>query len=281
MTKCFVDMAEIFNDSVFLEPNDPTSFVTNEFNMDKAMVYVKKLNEEQKDVHVTMTAVIAHAVGWGLYKMRRDVGHLRFGTFKADKSFGVTVLVDKDGGADLVPVTIWDAHKMTIFDVAKALNAHVQSAKKGKDEKHNKATASADFLPTFIIQVLSFCVTYIGVVVGIPMKAFGIRKESFGHVVITNVGTLGYNSAYPPICPAMHSMALICTGKIEKRPIVVDDKVAIANMMTLVATGDHRYGDAAIFIPFFKSVTGYIDDPANYDEKNFRETVHYTEAKAK
>ena len=74
---------------------------------------------------MTLTHVVAHGAAWGLYKMRRDVGHLRFGTFKADKNFGVTVLVDKDGGADLVPVTVWDAHKMTIFDVAKALNARV------------------------------------------------------------------------------------------------------------------------------------------------------------
>ena len=249
--------------------------------MDKAMAYVKKLNEEQKDVHVTLTHVIAHATAWGLYKMRRDVGHLRFGTFKADKSYGVTVLVDKDGGADLIPVTIWDAHKMTIFDVAKALNARVQGAKKGNDAKHNKATAAADVIPTYLAQVLSFCVTYIGVVCGINMDAFGIRKESFGHVVITNVGTLGYNSAYPPICPAMHSMALLCTGKIEKRPIVVNDKVEIANMMTLVCTGDHRYGDAAIFIPFFKNVVAYTEDPENYDEKNYKENAHYSEAKDK
>lgn len=47
--------------------------------MDKAIEYVKKLNEEQKDVHVTMTHVVAHAAGFGLYKMRRDVGHLPFG----------------------------------------------------------------------------------------------------------------------------------------------------------------------------------------------------------
>ena len=79
----------------------------------------------------------------------------------------------------------------------------------------------------------------------------------------------------------MHSMALLCTGKIEKRPIVKEDQVAISNMMTMVATGDHRYGDAAIFIPFFLSTRAYIEDPANYNEKDWKETVHYTEAKAK
>jgi len=49
-------------------------------------------------------------------------------------------------------------------------------------------------------------------------------------------------------------MALMCFGKIQKRPYVDTndgDKIKVANMMTAVGTGDHRYGDAAIFVPFF------------------------------
>ena len=86
--------------------------------MDKALAYVKKLNEEQKDVHVTMTHVMAHAAAWGLYKMRRDVGRLPFGFFKKSKKHGVTILVDVQGGRDLIPLTVWDAHEMTIFELA-------------------------------------------------------------------------------------------------------------------------------------------------------------------
>ena len=267
---------------MYLEPNDPTSNIMIDFKMDNAMDYVKKLNSDQKDVHVTITHVIVHAAAKGLYKMRRDVGHLPFGTFKADKNYGVTVLVDKDGGSDLVPVTVWDGHKMTIFEVAQAISEKVQRAKKGKDDKHNKATSSADFLPSFLAQPLAFCLTYISVCVGIPLDFLSLNRKQFGHVVITNVGTLGYDAGFAPLCPSVHQMAILCTGKIEKRAVVgKDDKIEAANMMTMVATGDHRYGDAAIFIPFFHNVRAYIVDPANYDEKNYKENPHYTEAKTK
>ena len=100
-------------------------------------------------------------------------------------------------------------------------------------------------------------------------------------MVITNVGTLGYNAAFAPLCPNVHQMALLCCGKIEKRPIVKDDAIVQANMMTLVATGDHRYGDAAIFLPLFHSVRGYVTDPANYDEKKYKDVMHYSEVKDK
>ena len=263
-----------------IEPNDPTSFVQLDLNMDNALAYVKKLNEEQKDVHVTMTHIVAHSAAMGLYKMRRDVGHLPFGTFKAEKSFGVTVLVDKDGGTDLIPITIWDAHKLSIFEVAKALTSKVSTAKKGKDTTHNKATALADLIPSFIAQPLSFCMTYVAVNLGIPLNAFSLNRKQFGHIVITNVGTLGYNAAFAPLCPNVHQMALLCTGKIEKRPIVKNDKIEIASMMTMIATGDHRYGDAAIFLPMLHNVKGYVGDPENYDEKNFKENPHYKEVKS-
>ena len=87
------------------------------------------------------------------------------------------MLVDKDTGSDLIPITIWDAHKMTILEVAKALTAKVSNAKKGQDTKHNKATALADFIPSFIAQPLSFILTYIAVNVGIPLTALGIQRK--------------------------------------------------------------------------------------------------------
>ena len=46
----------------------------------------------------------------------------------------------------------------------------------------------------------------------------------------------------------------------------------------MVATGDHRYGDAAIYIPFFDAFIGFIQDPENYDVANKgRESPHWSE----
>ncbi len=68
---------------------------------------------------------------------------------------------------------------------------------------------------------------------------------------------------------------------IEKRAVVdpETDKISVAPMMTVAATGDHRYGDAAIFVPFFKMMRLYISDPAGYDESKVKANVHYSERK--
>ena len=49
--------------------------------------------------------------------------------------------------------------------------------------------------------------------------------------------------------------------------------------MTVVATGDHRYGDAAIWVPLLKGLKEYIKDPANFDESKIKANVHYSELK--
>ena len=103
-------------------------------------------------------------------------------------------------------------------------------------------------------------------------------------MVITNVGPMGYTSAYAPLCPPVHQIALLCTGTIEKRTYVDTkdgDKIKIANMMTGVATGDHRYGDAAIMRPFFATFKGFIEDPAGFDETKFKDVPHHSELKDK
>ncbi len=53
---------------------------------------------------------MGHAIAYGLYVMRNDVGRIKFGYFAKSKEIGVTTLVDVEGGQDLVPVNIFDAH---------------------------------------------------------------------------------------------------------------------------------------------------------------------------
>ena len=109
----------------------------------------------------------------------------------------------------------------------------------------------------------------------------GVRADTFGHIIITNVGMMGYQSAHAPLCPVIHAMGLLCTGVIEKRAIVDQktDAIKVAKMMTCVGTGDHRYGDAAIFVPLFRTLRAYIEDPLSFDINKMKANVHYSELK--
>lgn len=65
-----------------LEPSDPTSYLAYELNMTKAIEYVKELNSSQTEIHYTLTHVLGHALAWGAWKMRRDIGRISWGFFR-------------------------------------------------------------------------------------------------------------------------------------------------------------------------------------------------------
>jgi len=47
------------------------------------------------------------------------------------------------------------------------------------------------FVPSFIAQPLITVGTYLSVSAGIEIKALGL-SENFGHIVLTNIGSIGY-----------------------------------------------------------------------------------------
>lgn len=249
--------------------------------MTKAIEYVKELNRNQSEIHYTLTHLMGHAMGWGLWKMRRDVGRISWGFFRHQKRVGITCLVEVDGGKDLVPCTLFNVHEMSLEQFAQAINNKIKRAKAKQDDVHNQQTAILNFIPSFIAQPLMWVCSYISLAAGFNIAPLALRNDSFGHLILTNIGTLGLTRGYAPLCPPMHSMGLYCIGKIEKRPIVDDSgQIIVADMTSLVGTGDHRFGDAIIWNPLFKCFRGYVEDPVNFDPSdlvNYPENPHYSE----
>ena len=99
---------------------------------------------------------------------------------------------------------------------------------------------------------------------------FGVKSNAWGHAVLTNVGSLGMTSAFAPITPQLHSVFLMCLGKVEKKAEVIeeagkDDRIEIRQMCQAVVTFDHRYGDASMCKKVERVMRDYIQDPENFD----------------
>jgi hypothetical protein len=96
------------------QPQDPTSYLVLDFDLTKAMEYVKELNKDLNESNmnqkVTINTIFSLGIAWGTYFTKRDIGRLPWGTFKAAKDLNLTCLVDRDGGKALVPVTLQNAH---------------------------------------------------------------------------------------------------------------------------------------------------------------------------
>jgi pyruvate/2-oxoglutarate dehydrogenase complex dihydrolipoamide acyltransferase (E2) component len=69
---------------------------------------------------------------------------------------------------------------------------------------------------------------------------------------------------------------VVCTGKAEKRAVVVNDELVIRTMMTVIYTFDHRYGDAGLGVRFLRIIKAYIEDPENFNIDNYEEAKPFS-----
>jgi pyruvate dehydrogenase E2 component (dihydrolipoamide acetyltransferase) len=82
---------------------------------------------------------------------------------------------------------------------------------------------------------------------------------SGGTFTISNLG--GYDvDGFTPIINQPES-AILGVGRIVKKPVVVNNEITIASMMTLSLSFDHRVVDGAQAAQFLKAIKTYLEDP--------------------
>jgi pyruvate dehydrogenase E2 component (dihydrolipoamide acetyltransferase) len=88
-----------------------------------------------------------------------------------------------------------------------------------------------------------------------------LKPEEFqgGTFSISNMGMMGIKS-FASIINEPHGM-IMSIGAGEKRPVVKNDALAIATVMSVTVTCDHRVVDGALGATFLKAFRGFLEDP--------------------
>jgi pyruvate dehydrogenase E2 component (dihydrolipoamide acetyltransferase) len=88
-----------------------------------------------------------------------------------------------------------------------------------------------------------------------------LKPEEYlgGTFSISNLGMMGIRS-FASILNEPHGM-IMSVGAGEQRPVVRNGALAIATVMTVTLTCDHRVVDGAIGAAFLKAFRGFIEDP--------------------
>lgn len=156
-------------------PTDPTAYLVEEYDVSKALPYIKKLNEMQSEHKITMTHLFSKGLAVAASKMRRDIGRIKWGYFQKAEKLGLSILVDVEGGKDLVPVTLWDAQNDSVIDIAKQTNDIVNKTKKNQNKEHSEVTKIFNVLPTFVLGMLTTVCSYLAQNAGISVKILNVR----------------------------------------------------------------------------------------------------------
>ena len=91
--------------------------------------------------------------------------------------------------------------------------------------------------------------------------AFGQAELYGGAVTVSNLGKYRVREFTAIINPP--SSCILAVGSCEKRPTIINDRLAIGNVMTLTLSADHRLIDGRLAAEFLSNVVSLLERPAN------------------
>src|SRR5690606_3426514 len=106
---------------------------------------------------------------------------------------------------------------------------------------------------------------------GIIMYAFnlwspllGTPRDPFGSAMITNIGSIGLDTAFAPLVPYSRVPLILVLGSVREAPWVRDGQLVVAKIIRMSATVDHRLIDGVHGSRMSKTLTAILADPAAY-----------------
>jgi pyruvate dehydrogenase E2 component (dihydrolipoamide acetyltransferase) len=85
--------------------------------------------------------------------------------------------------------------------------------------------------------------SFLSYTLNLDLRRFGIASDPFGSLMITNIGSLGLDTAYAPLVPFSRVPLLFAIGEAKDQVLVQDGRPAVGKVMNVNATMDHRVVD--------------------------------------
>jgi len=150
---------------------------------------------------------------------------------------------DKIKKATLSGTTIVGAENMSTAGIAQALKNKASDIRSGKDREITKNLDAFKYMPWWFSKYYLNIASWLIYGLNIDLSFLGIPRDPFGSAMITNVGGMGIDLGWAPLCPYSRVPLLLTVGSIKERAWVVDGEVKPRPVMQIGVTFDHRLID--------------------------------------
>ena len=222
----------------------------------------KFINEKRKSgVKITLTHIITLIIGRGIRSEVPEFNtYLKRGKIVQRNTVDAMVSVLMANG-DMGSVKVENTDKLTINEISSILNNRIVNSRQGNENRTMQKKNVIAKIPWplrnfFFAMYKKFTIDW-----GITIPFVGVKANSFGSYVISNIGSLGLNHGYGALMPSANMALVIILGGVEKKPVVINDKIEIRKILNLSITIDHRIADASHGGKLFRYVKYMIKNP--------------------
>jgi len=242
-------------------PGDPSVYGIAELDAEPALAYIDKL-KLQSGVKITFSHFVGKAVAKTLNEHPEINGVLRWGRIYPRKSIDVFFLVASDEeGADLSGLTIRNTDRKSIPEIASEMQVQIDEIRKKGDPAFKKMKKTLGGVPGFLARLVIGFSSFITGTLNLWSPLLGTPRDPFGSVWITNIGSLGMDTAFAPLIAYSRVPLLITLGAVRETPVVRDGKVVVGKTIRLCVTFDHRLIDGVHAAHMAKTVQRIFADP--------------------
>ena len=249
---------------------DPSVYGTMEVRMDKAMEYLAAFRKATGK-RVTVSHLVAKAMGAALARMPGANAILRFSKIYLRKQIGVFFQVAMDdegeGKIDLSGATLYDVEKKSLAEIIDEFEQKVQKVKRREDPALEGTRSGLKKIPFALMNPTLKLLSFLNYTLNLDLSRFGVPKDAFGSVMITNIGSIGLDQAFVPLVPYSRVPILIALGAVRDVPVVEDGKIVVGKVMKVNATFDHRFIDGLHAAVMSKVLREHMDRPYEFFDK--------------
>jgi len=228
-------------------------------NTEKVESFLKNENLKH-DTKITITHFFGKAMAQTLKGVPELNSLIRFNKmyFRDD----VNIFFHIANGADLSGHRIKEIDTKSLAEISSELNNTAKQVRSGDDPGFKEIKKFWNIAPNWLAKVVLDSISFLNYSLNINFKPLGVPKDAFGGLMITNIGSLGFDSAFVPIAPYTRIPMVMALGKIGWNPVCNESgEITSKRQLSVCITFDHRVIDGARGSIVAKSLEKYFDNP--------------------
>ncbi len=248
-------------------PSDSKIYGTFDADVTEVVKYIEKKRKE--GIRLTITHFVTAALARTLYEDIPDINcFIRRGKVVMREDANVFIAVSVGEGKEMSGLVIPKTQELSATEISKIITEGAVKKRKGKESGVFAAKDIISKIPHLLRRPVFLFIKWWIVDLGLYMPFLKIPPDPFGSIMLTNIGTLGLTTGMVALFPIGKLPAVIAMGKIEKKPVVIDDEIKIRSILPLTGTLDHRIVDGAQAGVLAKGAIGRLQKPEELNKPN-------------
>ena len=218
-----------------------------ELNPEPALKYLTDIN-----ISSTEKITLTHYLGAILGTLQEEFPLLRstirgkriFQRKNCDVFFHVS-RVDSKGEEDLSGKVIRSINQLSPERIAHELNSQGKIIKNEEDTTFKTIKKLVSLVPNFLISLILDISSFIHIDLNLWSPILGTKQDTFGSIMLTNVGVFGVKESYVPFVRYSGIHAICCMGSVFEDAVYRDGEIRPGKKIILSWTLDHRLIDGS------------------------------------